>query len=133
VHGLYEGRRAPYRPRMTAPDVGRRRLPVAEFYVLLCTGLAVLVALGVVGPPALGALFILMIPAGIVPAAIVINVLVALEAVPAGIPGQVAFVLSVAVLAVLQAWMFRTIARNWRRTDVEMRPVPVTATPDTGA
>ena len=39
---------------------------------------------------------------------------------------KVAFVLSVAVLAVLQAWMFRTMARNWRRPHVDVRPTPVT-------
>jgi hypothetical protein len=130
VHGLYGGRRAPYRPGMT--NVGRRRLPVAELYVLLCTGLAVLVALGVVGPPALGVLLVLMVPVGIVPLAIGMNVLFALEAFPAGIAGQVAFVLSVAVLAVLQAWAFRTMALNWHRTNLEMRPTPVTTGADTG-
>ena len=117
---------------MTAPDVGRRRLPVAELYVLSCTCLAVLTTLGVGGPPALGALFVLMTPFGIVPFAIGINVLFALEAFPAGVPGQVGFVLVVGVLAVLQAWAFRTMARNWRRADVEMQPTPVTTGADTG-
>jgi hypothetical protein len=112
-----------YRARMTAPDAGRRRLPLAELYVLLCAGLATLMALDVVGPTALGALLVLMTPFGIVPFAIGINVLFALEAFPAGVPGEVALVLSVAVLAVLQAWMFRTMARNWRRADLQMRPV----------
>ena len=121
-----------YRARMTAPEAARRRLPLAELYVLVCTGLAVLMALGVAGPPALGALFVLMTPFGIVPFAIGINVLFALETFPAGVPGQVGFVLVVSVLAVLQAWAFRTMAGNWHRTDVEMRPTPVTTGADTG-
>ena len=117
---------------MTAPGHRRHRLPLAELYVLLCTGLALLWVTGVAGPPALVALVVLLMPAGIVPLALALNVVFLADGLPAGGVGQAAGVLFVAGTAVVQAWMFRTIARNWRRTDVEVPPAPVSAGADTG-
>jgi hypothetical protein len=117
---------------MTAPDARRRRLPLAELYVVLCAGLATLLVLDVASTLAFVAVLVLLFPAGMVVFAIAVNVVYSLDGLPDSWVWEPDFVLLVVVLAGLQAWMFRTMARNWRRTDVEMRPTPVTTGADTG-
>ncbi len=127
MQGLYQGVDAPYRARMTAPDVGLRRVPIGELYVALSAGLAMVVALGGAPPTALLALFLLMLPAAIVPFSIAVNVVFLAEGFPSdGWAWQLAFVLLVAVLAWLQMRMFRTIARNWHSPEPGLRREPVT-------
>ena len=117
---------------MTAPDAGRRGPALAVLYVFVCLGAATMVARGVAVPWGMLALLLLLLPAGIVVFAVALNVLFVTEVSLDGAAWQAAFVLFVAVLAVLQAWMFLTMARNWRRTHVELRPTPVTTGADTG-
>ena len=114
MHGLYVGWSGPYRARMTVPEARRRRLPLREFYVALCTGLAALWVVGVEPTVTLPALLALLLPAAIVVFAIPLNVLFVAEGFPSDSwAWPLAFVILVAVLAGLQVWMFRTVARNW--------------------
>jgi hypothetical protein len=118
---------------MTVPEVRRRRLPIGELYVALCTGLAALWVVGVAPTTTLPALLVLLLPAAIVPFGIVLNVLFVAEGFPSeGWVWPLAFVVFVAVLAWAQMRIFRTMARNWRASEVEMRPEPVTTTPVSG-
>jgi hypothetical protein len=116
---------------MTAREAGRRRFPVGATYVLLCTGLATSVGLEIAPTWSFVGLLVLLLPFSIVGFALLVNAIVlAADGLPAGWTGT--FVASVAVLAVLQLWMFRAIARNWRAADPEVRPRPVTTGADTG-
>jgi hypothetical protein len=118
---------------MTGPRRDRRWLPLSALYVLLCAGLAALVALGTAPTLAVPALLVLLLPAAIVPFGIVLNLLFLAEGFPDGWVWQAAFVVFVAVLTGLQAWMFRTMARNWHGADGEMRHQPLTTAADTGS
>jgi uncharacterized integral membrane protein len=112
---------------MTVPEVRRRRLPIAELYVTLCIGLAALWVVGVAPTVTLPALLALLLPAAIVVFAIPLNVLFVAEGFPSDSwAWPLAFVVLVAVLAGLQVWMFRTVARTWRSPEPEMRRAPVT-------
>jgi hypothetical protein len=118
---------------MTAPGNRRRRVPLAELYVVVCTGLAALVALGVAPPVSTAVLLVLLLPFAVVGFALALNgAFLAGDGLGPGWTGA-ALVVAVAVLAGLQAWGFRAMARNWRRTDVEMHAAPVTTGADTGA
>jgi hypothetical protein len=98
---------------MTMAETRRRRLPVGATYVLLCTGLAVLVTQGIAPTWSFFALLLLLLPFSIVGFALVVNGLVlADEAFSSA--GALAFVVLVAVLAWLQTRIFRVVARNWR-------------------
>jgi hypothetical protein len=112
---------------MTRPG----RFLAGPVYVLLCTGLAIAVVLGIAPPWSFSGLLVLLLPFSIVGFVFLLNLLVLTEdGLTAGWTGV--FVASVTVLAVLQMWVFRAMARNWRRTDVELRPTPVTTGADTG-
>jgi hypothetical protein len=117
---------------MTGPRPDRRWLPIGAFYVLLCAGLAALVVLGTAPGLAVPALVILLLPAAIVPFGIVLNLVFLAEGFH-GLVWQAAFVVLVAVLAGLQAWMFRTMARNWHASGGEMRHEPLTTAAETGS
>ena len=117
---------------MTAAKAGHRGLLIGLLYVALCTGLATLLVLGIAPTVAFPTLLVLMLPAGIVPFAVAMNIVFVVDGLPMGSAGQLAFVSFVAAVALLQMWMFRTIARYWRRSDPDLRPEPVTATPVSG-
>ena len=110
---------------MTGVGVGR--ILIGGLYTATCTGLALLVALGNAPTFAGPALLILMLPAAIVPFGIVLTpLLFAPEGLFDSSAWSVAFVVFVAVLAGLQAWMFDTMARNWHGTEPEVRQEPLT-------
>ena len=119
---------------MTGPRADRRRLLLAALcaalYVALCTGLATLVVAGTAPTLALPLLLALLLPAAIIPFGIVLNLVFLAEGFPEGWAWQPAFVLFTAALAVLQVWLFRAMARNWR--GAEMRRTPVSSAADTG-
>jgi ethanolamine transporter EutH len=118
---------------MTGPRADRRWVPIGALYVLLCAGLAALVVLGTAPSLAVPALVLLLLPAAIVPFGIVLNLVFLAEGFPDSWVWQVAFVVLVAVLAGLQTWMFRTMARNWHASGGEMRRKPLTTAADTGS
>ena len=112
---------------MTRP--GRFLLGAA--YVLLCTGLATSVVRGIAPTWSFCGLLVLLLPFSIVGFAFLLNAIaLADDGLTAGWTGT--FVATVAVLAVLQAWALRTMARNWRQADVEMRLRPGTTGADAG-
>ena len=117
---------------MTAAKSGHRGLLTGLLYVALCTGLATLLVLEIAPTVAFPTLLVLMLPAGIVLFAVAMNIVVVVDGLPMGSAGQLAFVAFVTVVALLQMWMFRTIARYWRRSDPDTRRQPVTAAPVSG-
>ncbi len=83
-------------------------------YVLLCTGLAALLALGIAPLAAFLALMVLLLPSSAVVFAVVANVALLADGFPTGPAWQVALVVSVALLARLQVWWLRAAGRRGR-------------------
>lgn len=113
-------------------STGRGGLVAGALYTACCTVLAALVAVGTAPTVATPALLLLLLPAAIVPFGIALNLLMLAEGALEVPWVQLALVLLVAVSAGLQAWMFRTMARNWRTPDAEIRPAPVSGGAATG-
>ena len=106
---------------------------VGAGYVALCAGLAVLVVRGVAPTLVTPVLLVLLLPLAAVVFVVALDVVAATDGVLLSHgAGALAFVVLVAVTAGLQAWTVRTMARNWRASDVEMRPGPVPGGADPG-
>ena len=85
------------------------------------TGLATLIVLEIAPPMSFVALLLLLLPFAILCFALVVNGLFLLGD-DVGTGWTVAFVLAVAVLAGLQVWSFRVMARNWRTAGTDPGP-----------
>ena len=118
---------------MTELRAARRRMLLGALYTASCAGVALLAALGIAPTLAVPALLILLLPAAIVPFGIALNLLFLAPEGSFDSPEWIAaFVGFVTVLAVLQAWMFDTMARNWHAPGAGPVPAPAPSVREAG-